>query len=68
MFRVVILHPVIDPCERGSGVGKRIDADIVAHLAHLSFGSGGEHVSFWDFESTVYFFLIIRTGRLFKGI
>ena len=30
VFRVVILHPVIDPCERAPGVRKRIDPDIVA--------------------------------------
>ena len=39
MFRVVILHPVIDARERGSGVGKRIDADIVAlEGLHEGFG------------------------------
>lgn len=39
MFRVVILHPVIDARERASGVGKRIDADIIAlEGLHEGFG------------------------------
>lgn len=39
VFRVVIFLPVIDSRERGSGVGKRIDTDIVAlESLHEGFG------------------------------